>query len=71
MQGLTLLQESIKNTRRPLSWVIGDDGSVSKYAPSQRDIRTPDRMKVTDLAEPTTVGDAPLSDALLGKKRKI
>lgn len=70
MQGLTLLQESIKNTRRPLSWVIGEDGSVAKYAPSQRDIRTPDRMKVTDLAEPTTVGDAPLSDSLLGKKRK-
>ena len=70
MQGLTLLQESIKNTRRPLSWVIQEDGSVAKYAPSQRDIRTPERMKVTDLAEPTTVGDAPLSDSLLGKKRK-
>ncbi|MCY4130604.1 MAG: NADH-quinone oxidoreductase subunit B [Gammaproteobacteria bacterium] len=70
MQGLTLLQESIKKTRRPLSWVIQEDGSVAKYAPSQRDIRTPDRMKVTDLAEPTTVGDAPLSDSLLGKKRK-
>ena len=69
MQGLTLLQESIKNTRRPLSWVIGEDGSVSKYAPSQRDILTPDRMKVTDLAEPSSVGDAPLSDKLLGKKR--
>lgn len=70
MQGLTLLQESIKNTRRPLSWVIGEDGNVAKYEPSQRDIRTPDRMKVTTLAEPTTVGDAPLSDSLLGKKRK-
>ena len=81
MQGLTLLQEAVKNTRRPLSWVIGDDGSVSsapsgapvprqaKYNVSQRDLRTPDRMRVTDLAEPTTVGDAPLSDSLLGKKR--
>lgn len=69
MQGLTLLQESIKNTPRPLSWVIGEDGGVSKYSPSQRDLRTPDRMKVTDLAEPTSVGEAPLSDALLGKKR--
>lgn len=69
MQGLTLLQESIKNTSRPLSWVIGEDGQVSKYAPSQRDIHTPERMRTTDLAEPTTVGDAPLSDSLLGKKR--
>ena len=70
MQGLTLLQESVKNTRRPLSWMIGEDGSVSKYAPSQRDLRTPDRMRATHLAEPTTVGDAPLSKDLLGKKRQ-
>ena len=69
MQGLTLLQDSVKNTRRPLSWVIGEDGSVSKYDVSQRDLRNADRMKATDLAEPDTVGDAPLSDSLLGKKR--
>ena len=69
MQGLTLLQEAVKNTRRPLSWMIGEDGAVSKYDPSQRDLRTPERMKATNLAEPTTVGDAPLSKDLLGKKR--
>ena len=69
MQGLTLLQEAVKNTPRPLSWVLGDDGSVSKYNVSQRDLRTSGRMRATDLAAPTTVGDAPLSDSLLGKKR--
>ncbi len=69
MQGLTLLQEAVKNTRRPLSWVIGEDGSVDKYSRSLRDEKTPERAKVVDLAEPTTVGDAPLSDKLLGKKR--
>jgi NADH-quinone oxidoreductase subunit B len=69
MQGLTLLQESVKNTERPLSWLIGDDGSLAKYDPSQRDKHTPERMKATDLAEPTTVGDAPLTTDLLGKKR--
>lgn len=69
MQGLTLLQEAVKNTRRPLSWMIGEDGSVGKYDPSQRDLKTPDRMRATNLAEPTTVGDAPLSKDLLGKKR--
>ena len=68
MQGLTLLQESIKHTHRPLSWVIGEDGSVAKYAPSQRDARTPARMQVSHLDEPTTVGDAPLSDALLKRR---
>ena len=69
MQGLTLLQEAVKNTRRPLSWMLGEDGSVAKYDPSQRDLKTPERMKATNLAEPTTVGDAPLSKDLLGKKR--
>jgi len=69
MQGLTLLQEAVKNTRRPLSWVIGEDGSVDKYSRSLRDEKTPERAKVVELAEPTTVGDAPLSDKLLGKKR--
>ena len=69
MQGLTLLQESVKNTRRPLSWMLGEDGSVSRYDPSQRDLKTPERMRATTLAEPTTVGDAPLSKDLLGKKR--
>jgi NADH-quinone oxidoreductase subunit B len=53
MQGLTLLQEAVKNTRRPLSWVIGEDGSVAKYDVSQRDLRTAERMKATNLAEPT------------------
>ena len=69
MQGLTLLQESVKSTRRPLSWAIGEDGSVSKYNPSQRDKHNPKRQQATTLAEPTTVGDAPLSDSKLGKKR--
>ena len=68
MQGLTLLQESIRNTRRPLSWMIGEDGSVSKYAPSQRDERNAERMRVSTLDEPTSVGDAPLSDALLKRR---
>ncbi len=69
MQGLTLLQEAVKNTRRPLSWLVGEDGGVTRYQPSQRDIHAPERMRATDLAEPTTVGDAPLSADLLGKKR--
>ncbi len=68
MQGLTLLQESIKASPRPLSWVIGDDGKIRKYEPSQRDARTPDRMAVSDLAQPDSVGDAPLSDELLVRK---
>ena len=70
MQGLTLLQEAVQNTRRPLSWMIGDDGSVSKYDPSQRDLK--DRRSAcgrrTWPSRPRSV-IAPLSKDLLGKKR--
>lgn len=69
MQGLTLLQESVKSTRRPLSWMITESGQPAKYQPSQRDIHTPERMRARELAEPNTVGAAPLSKDKLGKKR--
>jgi NADH-quinone oxidoreductase subunit B len=39
-------------------------------SPNQRDLRTPERMRATNLAEPTTVGDAPLSTDLLGSTRR-
>ena len=70
MQGLTLLQEAVKGRPRPYSWLLGDDGTVSKYQPSQRDARTPERMRATILDEPTSVGDAPLSKDLLRQGRK-
>ena len=70
MQGLTLLQEAVKSTPRPFSWMIGEDGHMAKYQPSQRDARTPERMRATTLDEPTTVGDAPLSKDMLGKARE-
>ena len=69
MQGLTLLQEAVKNRPRPFSWLVGEDSQVSKYQPSQRDARTPERMRVTDLEQPATVGDPPLSKELLREKR--
>lgn len=68
LQGLTLLQASVAHEQRPLSWVLGEDGVPRKLKTSQRDLRTPERMKVTELAEPTTVGDAPLSKDLLRAK---
>ncbi len=78
LQGLILLQEAVASDRRPLSWVVQDDrvshvdshraAARAKLA-SQRDLRTPERMRATNLAEPTTVGDAPLSNDLLGDVR--
>lgn len=70
MQGLTLLQDAVASDRRPLSWVVEGDAvsRVPAAKPSQRDLRTPERMKATQLAEPTSVGSAPLSTELLRSK---
>lgn len=53
LQGLTLLQESIGKERRPLSWVIDDQG-VYKREPNvvQRDARLRDRIQATELRSP-------------------
>ncbi len=69
MQGLTLLQEAVRERPRPFSWLVGQDGQVSKHQPSQRDARTPERMRATTLEQPGTVGDPPLSGELLREKR--
>ncbi len=68
LQGLTLLRDAVANTPRPLSWLLGEDGSYTRVDTSQRNLRTPERMRVTTLEEPTTVGDAPLSKDLLKRK---
>jgi NADH-quinone oxidoreductase subunit B len=68
LQGLMLLQEAVANDRRPLGRTVEDDRHQFASQPSQRDLRTPERMQVTSLAEPTTVGDAPLSADLLSSK---
>jgi len=64
LQGLMLLQDAIAHDRRPLGKVVEDD-RVKMSTTSQRDLRTAERMQATSLAEPTSVGDAPLSTDLL------
>ncbi|MFT5082491.1 MAG: NADH-quinone oxidoreductase subunit B [Lentisphaeria bacterium] len=55
LQGLILLQESIKTEHRPLSWVLGEGGTVKAQMPSQRDLLTPERMRATVLRSPDEV----------------
>jgi NADH-quinone oxidoreductase subunit B len=55
LQGLMLLQDAVGKERRPLSWVLDDQGVVKAERTSQRDIMTPTRMKTTDLPKPDSV----------------
>ncbi|WP_339869221.1 NADH-quinone oxidoreductase subunit B family protein [Pseudohongiella nitratireducens] len=53
LQGLVLLQESIDKERRPLSWVVGEQG-VYRREPNevQRDKRLTERIQATELRSP-------------------
>ena len=56
LQGLILLQDSIGRERRPLSWVINEQGIIQKDAhPVQRKVRGPERIAATELRSPNEV----------------
>lgn len=55
LQGLMLLQDSIGKERRPLSWVVGDQGVYRAKMPAQRDLKRDERMIATTLRSPDTI----------------
>lgn len=55
IQGLTLLQDAVGNERRPLSWLVEEQGVRKAPKVSQRDKRNDQRMIATDLREPNQV----------------
>ena len=52
LQGLQLLQDSIQEERRPLSWVVGDQGVYRAEMPSQREKWRDRRIQATELRTP-------------------
>jgi NADH-quinone oxidoreductase subunit B len=55
MEGLILLQEAVGKEKRPLSWVIGPQGVMRPLEPSLRDVKRPERQRVTTLRSPDEV----------------
>ena len=55
LQGLMMLQDAIKEERRPLSWTVGDQGIIKPDMPSQRDKHQEERNKATIYRPPTDV----------------
>lgn len=55
LQGLQLLQDSIQEERRPLTWVVGDQGIYKAEMPSQREKKRDQRIAVTELRSPDEV----------------
>lgn len=55
LQGLLMLQDAVGKERRPLSWVVDDQRVIKPDPVSQRDLRTHERMRTTDLRQPKDV----------------
>ena len=52
LQALQLLQDSIQEERRPLSWVVGDQGVYKAEMGSQREQKRSQRIEATELRTP-------------------
>jgi len=55
LEGLMLLQEAIGNERRPLSWMVGPQGTERAVRPSMRDLKRPQRQAMQTLPSPDSV----------------
>ncbi|MBN7795643.1 NuoB/complex I 20 kDa subunit family protein [Parahaliea mediterranea] len=55
MQGLMMLQDAIEQERRPLSWVVGDQGVYRQAPVSNRDRLQQERNRATQLRAPDGV----------------
>jgi NADH-quinone oxidoreductase subunit B len=55
LEGLLLLQKSIRTERRPLSWVVGDQGVTRAEMPAQRDLKREERQAMTEIRPKTEI----------------
>ena len=55
LQALMLLQDSIGKERRPLSWVVGDQGIYRPELPAEKDRKRGERIDVTNLRTPDEI----------------
>ena len=55
LQALMILQESIGKERRPLSWVMGDQGVYRPQMQPERDRKNAERIAVTNLRTPDSI----------------
>ncbi|MDQ1882723.1 NuoB/complex I 20 kDa subunit family protein [Aeromonas salmonicida] len=55
LQALMLLQDSIGKERRPLSWVVGDQGIYRPDMPAEKERKRGERIKVTNLRTPDEI----------------
>lgn len=55
MEGLLLLREMVGNEKRPLSWVVGNQGVVKPETLSRKELKRENRMGATFLTPPDKI----------------
>ncbi len=55
MEGLLMLRDQVGSEKRPLSWVIGDQGVIKPDEVSHKEIKRKNRMKMTEIRPPDGV----------------
>ena len=52
MEGLLMLRDQVGSEKRPLSWVIGDQGVIKPDEASHKEMKRENRMKMTEIRSP-------------------
>ncbi len=55
MEGLLLLREAVGSEKRPLSWMVGEQGIERTLMPSNRDLKRAGRSRTTELRPPDEI----------------
>lgn len=55
MEGLVMLNKAVGKEKRPLSWVVGPQGIVKAEKTSMRELKHPERMKMTKIKPPSEI----------------
>jgi NADH-quinone oxidoreductase subunit B len=55
LEGITLLRDAVGTEKRPLSWVVGPQGVSRPPLPAMRDLKRPERSRITTLRTPDQV----------------
>jgi NADH-quinone oxidoreductase subunit B len=55
MEGLLMLRDQVGSEKRPLSWVIGDQGVITPDEVSHKEMKRENRMKMTEIRPPDGV----------------
>ena len=55
LEALLLLREQVGKERRPLNWVVGDQGIIKPEKISMKEIKSNERMKMTEIRSPDEV----------------